>query len=313
MNSEWTVGGGEIGARLDKFLAAPERMGSRGRAAAALERGKVLVNGEDVGIGDAARRLAEGDVVRVWIDRPGSSKRKLGAIEIGDLRILYEDEQLFVVNKPAGMLAVPLERKRDEPSIFDRLEDHLRSHRKLKPLVVHRIDRDTSGLVIFAKDPHTQQRLKSQFRAREPQRVYRAVVYGHPEPPAGTWRDHLAWDRKALVQKETSAKDPRAKEAISDYRVIERFRDAALIEVRLKTGRRNQIRIQAALHGHALVGERQYVSAPESGPARAIPFSRQALHAWKLTFRHPKDGRQLTFEAPVPADLSDLLTRLRRS
>jgi 23S rRNA pseudouridine1911/1915/1917 synthase len=307
--SRWIVAEEEAGTRLDKFLAADHRAGSRGRAAAMLERGKVLVNDADVGLQDAARRLVAGDVVRVWIDRPGSAKRRLGPVDLGDLRILHEDERLLVVDKPAGMLAVPLPRKPDETSVFERLEDHFRSHRKLRPLVVHRIDRDTSGLVVFAKDPRAQQQLESQFERREPERLYRAVVYGHPEPASGSWRDHLIWDQDALIQKGARPNDPRAKEAISRYRILESFRDASLIEVRLTTGRRNQIRIQAGLRGHPLVGEQRYVFDPR--PARPIPFSRQALHAFRLSFRHPEDDRPLTFESPMPGDIQDLLARLR--
>lgn len=309
--AEWTVQGDDVGVRLDKFLAAPERVGSRGRAAAALERGKVLVNGADVGLRDAARRLADGDLVCVWMDRPGSAKRRLEPTTSADgtLHILYEDEQLLVVNKPAGLLAVPLERRANAPSIVDYLEDHLRSRGRRKPLVVHRIDRDTSGLVIFAKQADAQEVLKAQFRRREPERVYQAVVYGRPDPLAGTWRDHLVWDQTALIQKETHPRDPRAKEAISEYRVVEAFRDASLVEVRLRTGRRNQIRIQARLRGHTLVGERRYVFGPDR--LRPIDFHRQALHAWRLAFRHPRDDRPLEFEAPLPADFLDLLARLR--
>jgi 23S rRNA pseudouridine1911/1915/1917 synthase len=308
--TQWTVHGDDAGARLDKFLAAPDRLGSRGRAAAALERGKVIVNDADVTVRDAARKLVAGDVVRVWMDRPGSAKRQLGPIDVGDLRILHEDDDLLVVDKPAGMLAVPLERKPDVPSAYERLADHFRSHHKLRPLVVHRIDRDTSGLVIFAKNPRAQDVLKSQFETRSAERIYRAIVYGHPDPASGTWRDHLVWDQKALVQKDTHAKDPRAKEAISHYRVMETFREASLIEARLQSGRRNQIRIQAGLRGHTLVGERLYVYGEQPRP---IAFGRQALHAHRLAFRHPQDGRPLTFESPIPADLRDLIARLRRS
>jgi 23S rRNA pseudouridine1911/1915/1917 synthase len=307
--TQWTARDEDAGERLDKFLAAADRLGSRGRAVAALERGKVIVNDTDVTVREASRKLVAGDVVRVWMDRPGSSKRQLGPIEVGDLRILHEDDDLLVVDKPPGMLAVPLERKPDAPSAFERLADHFRSHRKLRPLVVHRIDRDTSGLVIFAKQPQAQDALKAQFEAREAERIYRAIVYGHPEPPSGTWRDHLAWDERAMKQKQTKAKDPRAKEAISHYRVIEEFREAALIEVRLESGRRNQIRIQAGLRGHTLVGERLYVYGEQP---REIAFARQALHAHRLSFRHPRDGRPLTFESPIPADMRDLLARLRR-
>jgi 23S rRNA pseudouridine1911/1915/1917 synthase len=308
--STWIVGAHEAGTRLDKFLAAAERAGSRGRAVAALERGKVLVNDADTSIQDASRRLSEGDVVRVWTDRPGSAKRRLGPKDLGDLRILHEDEELLVVDKPAGMLAVPLPRKPDETSVFERLEDHFRSHRNLRPLVVHRIDRDTSGLVVFAKSRASQAALEAQFERREPDRVYRAFVHGHPNPPDGTWRDFLVWDQDALIQKPTRPNDARAKEAISRYRLLESFREACLIEVRLVTGRRNQIRIQAGLRQHPLVGERRYVFPP--APAHAIPFPRQALHAYRLTFRHPHDNRPLTFESPLAPDLLELLARLRR-
>ena len=303
MDSEWIVEGETAGSRLDKFLAAPDRMGSRARAVSALERGKVLLNGQEAGPADAARRLAAGDAVRLWMDRPGTSKPRSRPMQFGDLRILYEDESLFVLDKPAGVLAVPLERRREAPSMYDLLEDHLRSRGKRVPFVVHRIDLDTSGLVIFAKDPVSQANLKAQFQRREPERVYRAVVYGHPDPPAGTWRDHVVWDDTALVQKPSHPRDPRAKEAISVYRVLETFEDASLVEVRLETGKRNQIRLQAGLRGHPLVGERRYVFDPDR--PRPIEFPRQALHAYRLTFRHPADGRELRFEAPLPPDMTD--------
>jgi len=176
---------------------------------------------------------------------------------------------------------------------------------------VHRIDRDTSGLVVFAKDPRTQQALKKQFIQREPARVYLALIYGHPDPSEGTWRDHLVWDRKALIQKRTHPRDPQGAEALCSYSVVERFRDASLVEVRLETGKRNQIRIQARLRGHTLIGERRYVFGPEQ--LRPIPFARQALHAYRLAVRHPVDGRDLQFEAPLPDDFRRLLDRLRRT
>lgn len=306
---KWTVGSAHAGARLDKFLAAPDRLGSRAKAAAALERGKVFVNGAETTIADAARRMTAGDAVRVWMDRPGSAKTRTRTTVIGDLRILFEDDDLLVVNKPSGLLAVPLERKADASSVYDQLRDHFRSRGKRKPFVVHRIDRDTSGLVVFAKHFAAQAALKEQFKRREPERVYWAVVYGHPDPVSGTWRDHLTWDMKALIQKAAHARDPKASEAISDYRVLRRFRDASLLEVRLRTGRRNQIRIQAQLRGHPLVGERRYVS--DSGARREIQFERQALHARRLAFLHPADGRPLAFEAPAPADFDALLARLK--
>ncbi len=306
---DWTVGADAAGTRLDKFLAAADRLGSRARAATALERGKVFVNDIEVSLRDAARALAAGETVRLWQDRPGSSRPVSSRGRTGDLDIVFEDAALLVLNKPAGLLSVPLERKLGASSVYDQLEDYFRSHGKRKPLVVHRIDRDTSGLVVFAKDARAQAALKDQFRRREPGRIYLAVVYGHPDPAEGRWQDHLVWDTKALIQKETSPRDPKGMEAISDYRVAESFKDTSLVEVRLQTGKRNQIRIQARLRGHTLVGERRYTYGPDD--LRPIAFPRQALHAWRLAFKHPADRRELRFEAPLPADLASLLDRLR--
>ena len=309
-DTEWTAGADASATRLDKFLAARERLGSRARAVTAIARGKVFVNGVEAGADAAGTRLHAGDVVRVWMDRSGTAKRRPAIGPSRDLRIIYEDDALLVLNKPAGLLVVPLERRSDAPSVYEEIKDHLRTRGQRRPFVVHRIDRDTSGLVVFAKRADAQARLKEQFKRHEPERVYRAVVYGHPHPPAGTWRDHLVWDQDALIQKETSPRDPRGKEAASEYRVIESFRDASLIEVRLVTGKRNQIRLQARLRGHMLVGERRYVFGPDH--LRSINFPRQALHAFRLSFRHPFDGRVMEFEAPMPADMADLIARLGR-
>jgi 23S rRNA pseudouridine1911/1915/1917 synthase len=294
--------------RLDKFLAAPERLRSRARAVAALERGKVSLNGNEAGILDASRRLAAGDLVTLWMDRPGSARRRSRLGVSGALDIVYEDDALIVVNKPAGILSVPLERKAESASVYEQIEDRYRSQGKRRPLIVHRIDQGTSGLVVFARDLDAQRRLKIQFARREPERVYLAIVYGHPHPASGTWRDTLVWDTRALIQKATHPRDPQGMEAISEYHVLERFRDASLIEVRLVTGRRTQIRIQARLRGHTLVGEDRYTYGPDT--LRTIPFERQALHAFRLAFDHPVDGRELRFEARLPADFENLLGRL---
>jgi 23S rRNA pseudouridine1911/1915/1917 synthase len=305
------VPAGEAGTRLDKFLAAPDRLVSRSRAIAAIERGKIFLNDIEATPADAARRLITGDALRFWEDRPGSSRRQtVRAARHGELAIVYEDDALVVVNKPPGLLAVPLPHKSGAGSVQDALVVHLRSKGKRRPLVVHRIDRDTSGLVVFAKHAESQGRLKDQFRRREPERVYLAVVYGEPSPPAGTWSDTLTWDDRAVIQKETHPHDPRGKQAISDYRTLESFGDASLLEVRLVTGRRNQIRLQARLHGHTLVGERRYVYGPDD--LRPVDFPRQALHAFRLSFEHPQSGQQLNFEAPVPGDLLQLLAYLRK-
>ncbi|MFN8062197.1 MAG: RluA family pseudouridine synthase [Vicinamibacterales bacterium] len=305
-NDTWTIGPADVGERLDKFLAAGGRLGSRARATAALDRGKVFLNDAEASIGEASARLALGDVVRFWIDRPGSATPRPRTTE---LDIVFEDEALIVIDKPAGLLTVPLPRKDGEPSVRDAL-DRYWSVVRTRPFVVHRIDRDTSGLVVFAKNAGAQQRLRDQFERRQPERVYRAVVYGHPEPAEGTWVDRLLWDERALLQRKVQDADRRGKEAVSAYRTLESFASTSLIEVRLGTGKRNQIRVQAAARGHQLVGEIRYVSMVP--PQRTIAFPRQALHAYRLGFKHPTTGVALAFEAPMPADLEGLIARLRR-
>jgi 23S rRNA pseudouridine1911/1915/1917 synthase len=244
------------------------------------------------------------------MDRPGSSRSRT-PVRAGDLRILFEDESLIVLDKPAGLLAVPLERKEYADSVVDQLVVYLRPQGKRKPLVVHRIDRDTTGLVVFAKTVSAQRALREQFKRHEVERIYRAVVYGHPQPPSGVWRDRLVWDRKALIQKATHPRDPEGKDAVCRYETLEAFDATSLIEVRLETGKRNQIRLQARLRGHTLVGERRYVYGPDE--LRPIDFARQALHAFRLAFLHPASGAALRFEAAMPPDLVALVVRLRKT
>jgi len=305
----WTVDASAAGSRLDKFLAAEGRLGSRRRAAEALARRKVFLNGREATDADAATPLAPGDKVRFWIDRPGTSKRPQSIGDARDLRIVYEDDDLVVVDKPAGVLAVPLARRENARSVYDDLKAHLARRGRRRVYVVHRIDRDTSGLVVFAKSARSQETLKGQFKRHQAERVYLAIVYGRVRPAAGTWRDRLVWDEQSLVQKETHPRDPRGKDAICHYRVLEEMGPATVLEVSLVTGRRNQIRLQARLRGHMLVGERRYTFGPEA--LRTISFARQALHAHRLTFRHPVTDRELRFESPLPDDMAHLIERLR--
>ena len=304
----WTATAEDAGVRLDKSLAAADRLGSRSKATSAIDRGKVFVNDRETETADAALALSGGDVVRVWMDRPGSGRVvRARTRRDGDLVVVYEDPSLLVVDKPPGLLAVPLGRRGHAKSLVELVEEHLRSQGKRKPQVVHRIDRDTSGLVMFAKDGPTLAHLKGQFLRREPERIYQAIVHGHPMPAAGLWLDRLLWDGDDLIQRAASAGDPRAKEARSEYRVLQRLRAASLIEVRLVTGKRNQIRLQAELRGHPLVGETMYADAARTG---RIAFPRQALHAWRLAFAHPVTGRQVRLESPLPSDMAALLARL---
>jgi len=309
-STEWRIEEDTSGIRLDKFLADATRLGSRGRAMTALQRGKIYLNDREAGVSDAGRRLVTGDVVRAWLDRPGSSRRQPRVGIVDEVDVVHEDDDLIVVNKAAGILTVPLERRPDALSVLGQLENRFRSHGRKRVFPVHRIDQNTSGLVVFAKHVSAQRLVKEQFKRRQAKRIYWALVYGIPEPREGVWRDVLVWDEKALIQKQTHPRDPNGQEALSHYAVLETFSEASLIEVTLHTGRRNQIRIQARLRGHTLVGEDRYIYGP--GSLRPIEFGRQALHARRLAIHHPGDNRTLEFEAPLPHDFLALLTRLRR-
>lgn len=310
-NQSWKVTEAEATTRLDKWLAAPGRLGSRSRALAAIEKGKIFVNNVEQTSADAGRKMQPGEMVRLWMDRPGSAARRYSERRESGLHLIYEDSSLLVINKPAGLLAVPLPAQPDEPSLFDQVKNHLRSHGGRDPLVVHRIDRDTSGLIVFAKTGDAQHKLKEQFERREPERVYLALVHGHPNPESGIWKDLLEWDQAELKQQSAVERDRFTKQAISRYQVVEKFQYASLVEIRLVTGKRNQIRIQAGLRGHPIVGEKMYIYDPT--PEHKIEFGRQALHAFRLSFKHPADQRPLKFEAPLPADLTALLERVRKA
>jgi 23S rRNA pseudouridine1911/1915/1917 synthase len=164
--------------------------------------------------------------------------------------------------------------------------------------------------VLFALNDRARAALVAQFAERSPERVYLAVVWGRPDPPAGTWHDRLIWDEEACLQREAHTDDPGARDALSDYRLVEAFKEASLLEIRLQTGRQGQIRVQAQLRGHALVGDRRYASR---GGVRegGVSFPRQALHASCLAFAHPSGGHRLELTVPPPGDLRKLLTALR--
>jgi 23S rRNA pseudouridine1911/1915/1917 synthase len=311
---EWVISGDAVGMRLDLWLARLGGAGSRSRAAAWLERGKVFLDGQAAGPGEASRGLAPGMRVGVWMDRPGSARAadRAALDSRHRLRIVAEDAAFIVTDKPAGMLVEPLPgRTREELTLLDLVRDHLRHVPRAALYVVHRIDRDTSGLVLFARTPEARDALKDQFERRTPVRVYQAVVEGTVSPPRGTWTDQLAWDATRVRQRKAHATDARGKEAVAGYEVVEQFKAAALVTVSLVTGKRNQIRVQAGLRGHPLLGERQYRFGSPA-PAPGLPrIGRQALHAWRLGFRHPSTGRPISLTADPPEDFRRVLAALR--
>jgi len=311
----WTVPHGDQGKRLDAWLAGRPEIGSRGRAHDALACGKVFLNDAEATPADGGRRLAVGDRVGYWPDRPGSSRpRRREVVSARQaLDVVYQDDVLLLVDKPPGWIVEPLPgEERGEVTLLDLVGDHVRAGIRTRPHVVHRIDRDTSGLVLFALAPTARDHLKAQFERQTPDRVYLAVVNGHPEPESGAWRDKLVWDKERLVQKRAHLSEPRGKDAEARYRVVERFAWQSLVEVALRTGKRNQIRVQAGVRGYPLVGERQYRFGRPRDESREPAFGRQALHAAHLGFVHPATGRRVAFDAPLPEDMAALILQLRR-
>lgn len=312
---EWIIESTDAGMRLDRWLAVRTDAGSRHRATEWIARGKVYLNGQVADAAQGGHRVSSGQRVGVWIDRPGSSKPADRSVR--DVRhllsVLHEDEAIVVVDKPAGLLVEPLPgRHGEEPTLVNLLADYDRHAPRARSYVVHRIDRDTSGLVLFARTPAARDALKAQFRQHMPERVYRAVVLGRPAPTTGTWRDSLAWDPSSLRQRKAHGRDSRASDAEARYQVTEPFADAALIEVQLVTGKRNQIRVQAAMRGHPLLGERQYRFGAPPEPPTLPHIDRQALHAWKLGFIHPTTGHRVQYVSTLADDFTALLAALRR-
>ena len=217
--------------------------------------------------------------------------------------MVYEDVHLLVADKDPGVLSVPLPGKHS-PNLKDMLDDYLVSQKR-EAFPVHRIDRYTSGLVVFAKNRKAWQGLVAQFRAHSPERVYLALVRGEVREEQGTLRHHLELTTDGFRQRVARQGGT---EAVTHYRVLERLPGVTLLEVRLETGLKNQIRVQFRAFGHPLVGDRHYAAAE----VQEVDLRRQALHAARLAFDHPATGRRVVFEAPVAADLERLLARLRR-
>ncbi len=213
-----------------------------------------------------------------------------------EVRILYQDDCLLVADKPAGRLSVPA------PGVAARsLLDDLRAA-GLGPLPVHRLDRETSGAIMFARDPETRAALEELFRTRALHKTYWAMASGRMRAREGVFQERL------LEQKGRAEVNPRGQPAETRWRAIAVHASATELEVDLVTGRLNQIRVHCAHAGHPLVGERKYAR----GRSAVVAFRsrRVALHAWKLCFRHPRSGKEVEVVAPLPADLEELRARV---
>jgi 23S rRNA pseudouridine1911/1915/1917 synthase len=250
-------------------------------------------------------------VVISW-NRPGTGARKVAARDAmarAGVVVRYEDEELLVADKPAGLLTDAADQ--DQARHQDTLRKRVRAFIGREVWPAHRIDRHTTGLVLFAKTERAREHLKAQWVTRSPMREYRAWVEGEFRPDSGHFADWMAWDPAGRLQRPTPPHADHAWLAEADFEVTERFGALATeLRVRLVTGRRNQIRLHVMLAGHPLLGEALY-RLPESAKKSRVFFQRQALHAARLGVLHPATDEPIQWEAPLPSDLEDLLRKLR--
>ncbi len=290
------------GERLDKYLAAQFADLSRAQIQALIRAGQVTVNGAAA---KASLRLEGGERVRVQV--PVVDEAAEPEPEAIPLAILYEDEHVAVVDKPAGMVVHPAFGHRSGTLVNAALShwpDIAELAEPGRAGIVHRLDKETSGVIVIAKTPEALKSLRAQFKARTVGKRYVALVEGMPETPDGVidapiGRDPKRRKRMAVVHD--------GREAITEFRVVELFANFSLLDVFPKTGRTHQIRLHLAFIGHPVVGDTVY-------GRRKQPFTlkRHFLHAAAITFAHPVSGEPVTVEAPLPVALQNLLDKLPR-
>jgi len=305
-------------ARLDRFLAQRWPTYSRTTYQRLIRDGRVLVNDEPVTKPSA--EVHRGDHVLVTLYK----RQPLGIVpEPIPISVLYEDEDLLAVNKAPGILVHPA-RGNPHGTLVNAVAYYAGTLSKgggpFRPGVVHRLDRDTSGVILFAKNDPAHTRLARQWESRTAEKEYLAIVEGVPQLDADVISEPLGKDRH-LRERYAVRRDGAGREATSHYEIAETFDGFALLRVRPKTGRTHQIRVHLAHIGHRVVADRQYgsrdhVTLQEIARGQAehdeVLIARQALHAASLTIRHPRSGDCLHLEAPVPADMAGLLAALRR-
>ncbi|HET6575248.1 MAG TPA: RluA family pseudouridine synthase [Fimbriiglobus sp.] len=256
---------------------------SRTRVKELLRDGRVAVNGTPTTRFD--HPLRPGD--RVTVGRSQPDDREL---ERAGVKIVFEDDALLVIDKPSGLLAVATEAEKADTA-FARLNSHLAAKHAGRPFVVHRIDRETSGLLLFARSAAIRDRLQANWDGVA--KTYLAVVEGTPKPAEGTVENDLVECRSLRVR---AGGGPGAKRALSRYRVVASRGPYSLVEVGLETGRKHQIRVHLAGLGCPVVGDKVY-------GAETNPVGRLGLHAWRLAFDHPVSGKRVDLESPLPDKL----------
>ncbi len=299
--------------RLDKALAEATDL-SRARVQALISDGRVEV--DNAPATSPSAKVKAGSVFRITVPPAIEAEAKPQNIP---LTIAYEDAHLVVVDKPAGMVVHPAAGNPDG-TLVNALLHHCGGSLSgiggvARPGIVHRIDKDTSGLLVVAKSDAAHEGLAAQFAGHSVHRRYLAVCAGYPNPAAGTIDERLGrsdTNRKkiAVLEKNSS----RGKHAITHYKALQRMESSALIECRLETGRTHQVRVHCASIGHPLLGDQLYGKAPKvlKNLLSELKFARQALHAAELGFLHPILGQNLRFDADLPDDMRELIDELER-
>jgi 23S rRNA pseudouridine1911/1915/1917 synthase len=291
------------GLRLDAALAQVFPEHSRSRLQAWLKEGRIRVDGA---AGDAKRKVFGGEII-VLDAPPPPTETAQQAEDIG-LNVAFEDDCLLVIDKPAGLVVHPGSGNWSG-TLMNALLHHAPQLAQIpRAGIVHRLDKDTSGLLVVAKTPAAQTDLVRQLQARSVKRHYLALALGKVARD-GTVDAPIG---RHPVQRTKMAVVGGGREARTHYVVRERFPHATLVECRLETGRTHQIRVHMASIGHPLVGDPAYGRA-KSGDARLDAFARQALHAWRLALIHPATGSEMAWESPLPADMASLLEDLRHA
>jgi len=309
--------------RLDRFLAASVPELSRSRLQALLGEGAVTRGGET--IGDGNWRVKPGETYEIAVPAPTPALPEAQDIP---LTVVYEDKDLIVIDKPAGLVVHPAAGNPDG-TLVNALIAHCGKSLAgvggvVRPGIVHRLDKDTSGLLVAAKNDRAMASLAKQFAARTIERAYYAAAWGAPRAGDGVIEGDIGrnpFDRKRMAIVRSQGKPARTR-----YRMLERYGSearafASLIECRLETGRTHQIRVHLAHLGHPLIGDSVYGRARKPPRAKteaeqiaytaAAEFPRQALHAWLLGFQHPSTHKQMRFESQWPEDFANLITALR--
>ena len=303
---EFTVSEEQSGTRLDSFLSAISSL-SRSAAARLTEEGAVLVDGNPK---DKKYQVKAGQRVEVSLPMPEECDAKPENIP---LDIIYEDSQLLVVNKPQGMVVHPAPGN-PTGTLVNALLYHCGDSLsgiggEIRPGIVHRIDKDTSGLLVVAKNDEAHQGLSAQLSGHRIRRVYFALVQGGFREEEGTVNlpigRHPTDRKKMAVLKDSQHK---AREAITHYRVLSRFGNVTLLRVELETGRTHQIRVHMSYKGHPLLGDPLYGTNPTPFEKKhSALFCGQCLHAGELSFTHPTTGEEMHFSCPLPENFQSIL------